>query len=234
MMTMPATSMIVGTPATRRARASFARPAAIHHRGLTAPVAAARAPTRVRAVATSLSSRATPLARILPGRIGGARRAFALAVRAAAAPQLTPNGTNASAADAVNNGLACFQMRKYDQAVANFTAALENFGTPTEDESRAALYNRACANVKLQKYDDVKADLTAAVNDYDLKFSVVLKDPDMEVFRGTPQYEAMSEDVKGFRATRPSPSSRPRRRSRSDSSSSTPSAASARARSSGS
>ena len=73
-------------------------------------------------------------------------------------------------------------MRKYDQAVANFTAALENFGTPTEDESRAALYNRACANVKLQKYDDVKADLTAAVNDYDLKFSVVLKDPDMEVF----------------------------------------------------
>ena len=61
-------------------------------------------------------------------------------------------GPNKSAADAVNNGLACFQMRKYDQAVANFTAALENFGTPTEDESRAALYNRACANVKLQKY----------------------------------------------------------------------------------
>ena len=200
MTTMPAMSMIVGTPATRRARASSARPAAIHHRGLAAPVVAARAPTRVRAVATSLSSRATPLARILPGRIGGARRSFAFAVRAAAAPQLTPNGPNASAADAVNNGLACFQMRKYDQAVANFTAALENFGTPTEDESRAALYNRACANAKLQKYDDVKADLTAAVNDYELKFSVVLKDPDMEVFRGTPQYEAMSEDVKGFRS----------------------------------
>jgi hypothetical protein len=42
--------------------------------------------------------------------------------------------------------------------------------------------------------------LTSAVNDYGLKFSVVLKDSDMEVFRGTPQYEEMADEVKGFRS----------------------------------
>ena len=87
----------------------------------------------------------------------------------------TPLGANKTAADAVNNGLACFEKRKYPDAVKNFTAALTAFGAPTEDESRAALYNRACAYVKLQQYDEAKADLTSAVNDYELKFSVVLK-----------------------------------------------------------
>ena len=112
-----------------------------------------------------------------------------------------PLGPNTSCADAVNNGLACFERRAYDAAVANFTAALTgDLGEPSEDESRAALYNRACAKAKLGDYDGTKADLTAAVNDYALKFSVVLGDPDMEVFRGTPQYAAMEDDVRGFRS----------------------------------
>lgn len=112
-------------------------------------------------------------------------------------------GPNKSAADAVNNGLACFEKRRYEDAVKNFAAALSSFGVPSEDESRAALYNRACAYVKLQKYDEAKADLTSAVNDYGLKFSVVLKDPDMEVFRGTPQYDEMAAaEVKGFRSNK--------------------------------
>mmetsp|Transcript_2319 Transcript_2319/g.3647 ORF Transcript_2319/g.3647 Transcript_2319/m.3647 type:complete len:527 (+) Transcript_2319:163-1743(+) len=125
---------------------------------------------------------------------------------AAAKAQLsgpTPMGPNTTSAEAVNNGLACFEKRRYADAVANFTAALSNFGAPSEDESRAALYNRACAHVKLQQYDEAKADLTAAVNEYALKFSVVLKDPDMEVFRGTAQYEEMEEEeVKGFRSNK--------------------------------
>jgi len=63
--------------------------------------------------------------------------------------------------------------------VVNFTAALADFGTPTEDESRAALYNRACSYVKLYKYDLARDDLTLAVSDYALKFFEVLNDPDM-------------------------------------------------------
>ena len=120
-----------------------------------------------------------------------------------AADPNAPLGPNKSAADAVNNGLACFEKRRYDAAVRNFSAALKDFGSPSEDESRAALYNRACAYVKLQKYDEAKVDLKSAINEYNLKFSVVLKDPDMEVFRGTPQYEEMAaEEVKGFRSNK--------------------------------
>ena len=115
----------------------------------------------------------------------------------------TPNGPNKTAADAVNNGLACFERRRYKDAVDNFTQAITAFGTPTEDECRAALYNRACAHVKLGQYDEAKADVARACNDYSLKFSVVLKDPDMEVFRSTPQYEEMAaEEVKGFRSNK--------------------------------
>ena len=47
--------------------------------------------------------------------------------------------------------------------MANFSAALADFGTPTEDESRAALYNRACSYVKLRQYDEARDDLTLAV-----------------------------------------------------------------------
>ena len=120
-----------------------------------------------------------------------------------AADPNAPLGPNKSAADAVNNGLACFEKRRYEAAVRNFSAALKDFGSPSEDESRAALYNRACAYVKLQKYDEAKVDLKSAINEYNLKFSVVLKDPDMEVFRGTPQYEEMAaEEVKGFRSNK--------------------------------
>ena len=128
-------------------------------------------------------------------RTGIAMRHRRVAVRVHAAKGETsadpnaPLGPNKTAADAVNNGLACFEKRRYDAAVRNFSAALKDFGSASEDESRAALYNRACAYVKLTKYDEAKVDLKSAINDYNLKFSVVLKDPDMEVFRGTPQYK---------------------------------------------
>ena len=59
--------------------------------------------------------------------------------RAAAA---TPNGPNGSSADAVNNGLACFESRQYEDAVANFTAALNDFGVPSEDEPRGVVQSR--------------------------------------------------------------------------------------------
>ena len=163
------------------------------------------APARL-ASSTATARGASPTAassRVLAPKLLSPRstRRGVLVARTAASRE--PNGPNASAADAVNNGLACFQLKDYDGAVANFTAALKDFGAPSEDESRAALYNRACAYVKQKKYDDAKRDLTAAVNEYKLKFSVVLRDPDMEVFRGTPQYEEMAnEEVAGFRSNR--------------------------------
>ena len=159
-------------------------------------------------VSTSSSSFFLPLAsrrrgqRVVKTMMAAAKGAAGGKV-AGNASSSTPLGPNKNAADAVNNGLACFEKKRYKDAVNNFTAALESFGTPSEDESRAALYNRACAYVKLQKYDEAKVDLTSAVNDYALKFSVVLRDPDMEVFRTTAQYEEMAaEEVKGFRSNK--------------------------------
>ena len=169
--------------ASRVGASSARRPVAAR----AAAFAPRRAPARVReALAPVRPTRAAHLA----------RRSRLCAARAAA----TPNGPNACSADAVNNGLACFEARQYEDAVVNFTSALNDFGAPSEDESRAALYNRACASCKLRRFDSAKADLTSAVNEYGLKFSVVLKDSDMEVFRGTPQYEEMADEVKGFRS----------------------------------
>ena len=44
-----------------------------------------------------------------------------------AADPNAPLGPNKSAADAVNNGLACFEKRRYEAAVRNFSAALKDF-----------------------------------------------------------------------------------------------------------
>ena len=105
------------------------------------------------------------------------------------------------------------ERRAYDAAVANFTAALTgDLGEPSEDESRAALYNRACAQAKLGDYDGTKADLTAAVNDYALKFSVATRHGGVRGARSTRRWRTTC----GASApTRPSRTSRPRRRSRS-------------------
>ena len=178
-----------GTPISSARRAAAARAS-------LAGDTTRRATVAPRVIVSGLSSRrdSRVAGLVLQSRRSGTRGG--VVVRAAA----TPNGPNTSAADAVNNGLRCFEQKKYEDAVGNFTSALSEFGTPTEDECRAALYNRACAYCKLQKYDEAKTDLTAAVNEYSLKFSVVLKDSDMEVFRGTPQYEEMADEVKGFRS----------------------------------
>jgi len=185
-----------GAPGASLRRGASARASRVGASSARRPVAARaaafaprRAPARVPGLAPARPTRAAARR---------SRTAEKLKIRAAATA--TPNGPNGSSADAVNNGLACFESRQYEDAVVNFTAALNDFGVPSEDESRAALYNRACASCKLRRFDSAKADLTSAVNEYGLKFSVVLKDSDMEVFRGTPQYEEMADEVKGFRS----------------------------------
>ena len=192
-----ATSLSRGAPDASLRRGASTRASRVGASSARRPVAAPaaafapqRPPARIRrALAPVRPTRAAHRA--------GRRLRVASGARAAAA---TPDGPNACAADAVNTGLACFEARRYEDAVVNFTSALNDFGEPSEDESRAALYNRACAACKLRRFDDAKADLTSAVNEYGLKFSVVLRDSDMEVFRGTPQYEEMADEVKGFRS----------------------------------
>ena len=82
----------------------------------------------------------------------------------------------ADAASAVNDGLRLFEAREYEAATRAFTSALGM--NPNEDEARAASYNRACGYIKLNKYEEAKDDLIAAVNTYNLKFKVLMNDPD--------------------------------------------------------
>ena len=197
-MPMASLSRSAGPGASTRQRMRTA----VHVSGINNP---RRAAVATKAALTNLTSRP-------PVRLGSAHRSQSRSARSpsrraavrnvplAIKASATPKGPNTTAADAVNNGLKCFEMRKYEDAVANFTSALTDFGAPSEDESRAALYNRACAHCKLQNWDDARDDLRCAVNDFELKFSVVLKDGDMEVFRGTRQYEEMADSVKGFRS----------------------------------
>jgi len=107
------------------------------------------------------------------------------------------SSSHANAAAAVNEGLALFEAKKYDEAVRAFTAALA-LG-PNEDESRAASYNRACGYIKMNMYDEAQEDLIAAVNEYNLKFKVLMEDPDLDAFRTSSQYSEVAAAVKGGR-----------------------------------
>ncbi|OUS46515.1 hypothetical protein BE221DRAFT_192005 [Ostreococcus tauri] len=92
----------------------------------------------------------------------------------------------ADAATAVNEGLRLFAGKEYEGATRAFGAALTM--SPSEDEARAARYNRACGYVKLNEYDAARDDLIAAVNEHNLKFKVLMDDPDLDAFRSTTQY----------------------------------------------
>jgi tetratricopeptide (TPR) repeat protein len=97
----------------------------------------------------------------------------------------------------VNAGLALFEQKKFDEATSAFTQALGQ--SPNEDEARAASYNRACGYIKLNMYDEARDDLIAAVNEYNLKFKVLMNDPDLDAFRTSTQYNEVAAAVKGGR-----------------------------------
>ena len=103
----------------------------------------------------------------------------------------------ANAAAAVNAGLALFEQKKFDEATSAFTQALGQ--SPNEDEALAASYNRACGYIKLNMYDEARDDLIAAVNEYNLKFKVLMNDPDLDAFRTSTQYNEVAAAVKGGR-----------------------------------
>ncbi|KAL4422500.1 hypothetical protein ABPG75_008697 [Micractinium tetrahymenae] len=103
--------------------------------------------------------------------------------RASSAPSSSaPSAAEArTAKEAVERGLEAFQAGDAEAALALFLRAQQL--SPNADEARAACYNAACAQARLRQWQAAVDSLTRAVNDYDLKLTVALKDPDLEALR---------------------------------------------------
>lgn len=101
-----------------------------------------------------------------------------------------------SAADCVARGLEAFAPPcDAELALRCFEDALQR--DPTEDEARAAYYNKACALTRLRDFDGAAEALRVAVMDYRLRFDVALKDPDLKALRERKQFDALSASVRG-------------------------------------
>ena len=108
-----------------------------------------------------------------------------------------------TAEEAINRGLAEFHERKNPSAaLALFDLALATsppaFPAPlTEDEARAATYNRACALAALARWEEAAAGVLDAVNDKGLKLDVAVKDPDLRKLRERREWLDVLEEAKG-------------------------------------
>lgn len=109
-----------------------------------------------------------------------------------------------TAEEAINRGLAEFHERKNPSAaLALFDLALASppsypFATPlTEDEARAATYNRACALAALSRWQEAADGVLDAVNDKGLKLDVAAKDPDLRRLRERREWIDLLEEAKG-------------------------------------
>ena len=103
-----------------------------------------------------------------------------LSAAAASSGTSSPPAT-ASAKESVERGLEIFAAGDAEAALALFQRAQGQ--APTPDEARAACYNAACAHTRLRQWQAAVDQLTRAINEYDLKLSVALKDPDLEPLR---------------------------------------------------
>lgn len=101
-----------------------------------------------------------------------------------------------SAADCVARGLEAFAPPcNAELALQCFEDALQR--NPSEDEARAAYYNKACALTRLKDFDGAAEALRVAVMDYRLRFDVALKDPDLKALRERKQFDTLSASVRG-------------------------------------
>lgn len=89
--------------------------------------------------------------------------------------------TAATAKDSVELGLELFAAGDAQGALSLFQGAMAL--SPSADEARAALYNSACAHTRLKQWAPAAAAVVSAVNDYDLKLSVAVADPDLAALR---------------------------------------------------
>ena len=119
-----------------------------------------------------------------------------LLARSAASPPPPPATPPGSATEAVQRGTALLRQGDNGAAAAMFEAALADLD-PTAEEAAALLYNTACAYSRLRDFDRCGEPLRRAVNDYGVKFSVVLGDPDLLAFRESRQFDELQGELRG-------------------------------------
>ncbi|KAL2649640.1 hypothetical protein R1flu_017768 [Riccia fluitans] len=112
------------------------------------------------------------------------------------AKAVAPDGITsaATAKEAVELGLAQFSKGRVKEALSNFNAALNL--NPGPEEAQAALYNKACCHAVRGEGDQAAKALRTALREYDLKFSVILNDPDMAAFRAMPQFKELQDEAR--------------------------------------
>lgn len=109
----------------------------------------------------------------------------------------------ATAEEAITRGLAAFHEQKNPTAaLALFDLALSSSPSPfaappTEDEARAATYNRACALTALSRFEEAAEAVLDAVNEKGLKLDVAAGDPDLRRLRERREWIDLLEKAKG-------------------------------------
>ncbi|ONK76745.1 uncharacterized protein A4U43_C03F31670 [Asparagus officinalis] len=99
----------------------------------------------------------------------------------------------ATAESCVNSGLSLFSKGRVKDALVQFENALDM--NPNPIEAQAALYNKACCHAYRGEGKRAAECLRTALRDYNLKFSVILDDPDLASFRALPEFKELQEEV---------------------------------------
>eukprot|EP00249_Psilotum_nudum_P035681 c5679_g1_i1 orf=430-1782(-) len=130
------------------------------------------------------------------GLIGFTRTAFPTVHASQGSKALTVASQGAAstkAEDAVNLGLELFSKGRVRDALLQFDTALAM--NPEPEEAKAALYNKACCHAYREEWVKASQALRQALRDYNLKFSVILNDPDMVPFRAMPEFKQLQDEA---------------------------------------
>ncbi|KAH9301511.1 hypothetical protein KI387_013094 [Taxus chinensis] len=107
----------------------------------------------------------------------------------------TPSMDSATTArDAVNLGLSLFNKDRKRDAIIQFEKAL--CLDPDPEEAKVALYNKACCHASRGEGEETAEALRKALRDYNLKFSVILNDPDLSAFRAMPEFKKLKNEAR--------------------------------------
>ncbi|RWR73861.1 Tetratricopeptide repeat-containing domain-containing protein [Cinnamomum micranthum f. kanehirae] len=94
----------------------------------------------------------------------------------------------------VNLGLSLFSKGRVKDALSQFETALSL--DPNPIEAQAALYNKACCHAYRGEGKRAADALRTALQEYNLKFSTILNDPDLASFRATPEFKELQEEAR--------------------------------------
>ena len=141
------------------------------------------------------SSQRGPASPIGISRLQCARPKRLALARASAAKEAEPLPSASTAKEAVERGLAAFEAGDPAAALQLFLRAQQL--QPDGDEARAAAYNAACAHTRLRQWQPAVDAIKRAVNEYDLKLTVALNDPDLEALRERREWLEALSDMRG-------------------------------------